>query len=246
MTTTPTAGATLDVVNRPDDLSIRRSIVNQPEPASTVGPRHVVLVSAGLSQPSSTRLLGDRLAEATVAALAEQGVDATVETVELRDHAHAIMDAMLTGFASGDLAQVIEDVTGADALVLVTPLFTTTYSGLFKSFVDILDKDSLVGMPVLLGATGGTPRHSLALEYGLRPLFTYLRADVVTTSVFAATDDWAEAGGSAGTLPERVRRAGGELARTVASRAPRAQASGSAEPFSGTPSFEDLLGGLAG
>ena len=243
-----TSGGTLDLVNRHNaDPRTRRSSVNHLEPATTAGPRRVVLVSAGLSQPSSTRLLGDRLAEATVASLAEQGVGATVETVELRDHAHAIMDAMLTGFASGDLAHVIEQVTHADALVLVTPLFTTTYSGLFKSFVDILDKDSLVGMPVLLGATGGTPRHSLALEYGLRPLFTYLRADVATTTVFAATDDWAEAGGSAGTLPERVRRAGGELARTIASRDGRqAAASGPDAPFAGTPSFEDMLGGLAG
>jgi len=248
MTATTPAGGTLDMVNRPGPHPLtRRSIVNQPEPANQDDARRVVLVSAGLSQPSSTRLLGDRLAEATVAALAEQGVRATVETVELRDHAHAIMDAMLTGFASGDLAHVIEQVTHADALVLVTPLFTTTYSGLFKSFVDILDKDSLVGMPVLLGATGGTPRHSLALEYGLRPLFTYLRADVATTTVFAATDDWAEAGGSAGTLPERVRRAGRELARTVASRDARpSAAAGTGAPFSGTPSFEDMLGGLAG
>ncbi|WP_418605962.1 NAD(P)H-dependent oxidoreductase [Georgenia sp. SUBG003] len=92
---------------------------------------------------------------------------------------------------TGALREVLEKVTGADGLVLVTPLFTTTYSGLFKSFVDVLDKDSLTDMPVLLGATGGTPRHSLALEYSMRPLLTYLRADVVTTSVFAATDDWA-------------------------------------------------------
>lgn len=203
--------------------------------------RQIVAISAGLGQPSSTRLLADRLSAATVAELGDLGVEAEVTTVELRDVAHAITDAMLTGFASGDLAEVIEKVTGADALVLVTPLFTTTYSGLFKSFVDILDKDSLQGMPVLLGATGGTSRHSLAVEYSMRPLFTYLHADVATTSVFAATDDWAAEGDSthdAGPLPARIRRAAKELATTVAARDPRTTTG----MFDGVPSFAQMFG----
>ncbi|KRC31736.1 FMN reductase [Oerskovia sp. Root22] len=203
--------------------------------------RQIVAISAGLGQPSSTRLLADRLSAATVAELGDLGVTAEVTTVELRDVAHAVTDAMLTGFASGDLAEVIEKVTGADALVLVTPLFTTTYSGLFKSFVDILDKDSLQGMPVLLGATGGTSRHSLAVEYSMRPLFTYLHADVATTSVFAATDDWAAEGDSthdAGPLPARIRKAAKELAGTVAARDPRTTTG----MFDGVPSFAQMFG----
>lgn len=206
--------------------------------------RTIAVVHAGLGQPSSTRLLADRLAEATERELEALGHPAAVEMIELRDHAHAVVDAMLTGFPTGDLARAIETVTRADGLIAVSPLFTTTYSGLFKSFVDILDKDALTGMPVLLGATGGTPRHSLALEYSMRPLFTYLRADVVTTSVFAATDDWAQAGGPAhdgGTsLPERIERAGRSLATLVASRDERGTPD---DPFAATPSFLDLLGG---
>ncbi|GAA4727006.1 FMN reductase [Isoptericola chiayiensis] len=199
--------------------------------------RTLVVVTAGLSQPSSTRLLADRLAAASADALLEAGQETRVEVVELREHAHAIMDAMLTGFASGDLAEVLEKVTGADGLILVSPLFTTTYSGLFKSFVDIVDPDSLSGMPVLLGATGGTQRHSLALDYSMRPLLTYLRTQVVPTAVFAATDDWASQDEA---LQRRVARAGRELAEAVAARpAPR----GSDDPFGDTPDFADLLGG---
>ncbi|HEY0187344.1 MAG TPA: FMN reductase [Cellulomonas sp.] len=202
--------------------------------------RTIVALSAGLGQPSATRLLADRLAEATATGLTAAGVTAEVRTVELRDHAHDIVNAMLTGMASPALAEVLETVTGADGLIAVTPLFTTTYSGLFKSFVDILDKDALVGLPVLLGATGGTPRHSLALEYSIRPLFTYLRADVSTTSVFAATDDWATGATAAepSSLPARIHRAGAELARTIAARDVRA----TPDPFATAPSFADLLG----
>ncbi|GII98161.1 FMN reductase [Sediminihabitans luteus] len=205
--------------------------------------RRIVALSAGLSRPSSTRMLAERLGQAAVAALGDQGVDAELEVVELRDVAHPVVDAMLTGFATGELADVIEKVTNADAVVAVTPVFTASYAGLFKSFVDVLDKDALAGTPVLLGATGGTARHSLALDHALRPLFAYLRADVATTAVFAATDDWAASGHATGgeaALGERITRAGRELARTVAAREPRGEAD---DPFASAPSFESLLGG---
>ncbi|MDC7123027.1 FMN reductase [Cellulomonas fimi] len=202
--------------------------------------RSIVVVSAGLSQPSSTRLLADRLADATVAELAQRGITAKVETVELRDLAHEIVNMTLTGFASGPLREALDKVDRADGVIAVSPVFSASYSGLFKSFVDVLDKDALVGRPVLLGATGGTARHSLALEYALRPLFAYLRADVVPTGVFAATDDWADAGSDrVNPLPDRIRRAGRQLAEEVADREPSAPAG----LYDAVPSFEDLLGG---
>ena len=207
--------------------------------------RSLVAVSAGLGTPSSTRMLADRLASATADALGERGVEAGVRSVELRDVAHDVTDMMLTGFAPSALREVLDAVTGADGLVLVTPLFTTTYSGLFKSFVDVLDKDSLVDMPVLLGATGGTPRHSLALEYSVRPLFTYLRADVATTSVFAAPDDWSGEADAANPLPRRIQRAGRELASLMADGEKR-RAAAPADPFESPVDFADLLAGLGG
>ncbi|WFR68574.1 NAD(P)H-dependent oxidoreductase [Curtobacterium flaccumfaciens] len=151
----------------------------------------IALVTAGLSEPSSTRLLADRLAEAAVASLAAPGSgSAHVLHVDLRPLAHEITDAMLTGFAAPALSAAMATVVEADAVVFVTPIFTAGVSGLAKSFLDVLDKDALADMPVLLGATGGTARHSLAIEHGLRPVFAYLRAAVVPTGVFAATDDW--------------------------------------------------------
>lgn len=199
--------------------------------------RTIAVVSAGLSTPSSTRLLADRLTTATVAALRNRGIRATVEVVELREHARDLADNLLTGFANGPLRSAVDTVTGADAVLAVTPIFSASYSGLFKTFFDVLDKDALVGTPVLMGATAGTARHSLALEHALRPLFAYLLATVVPTAVFAASEDWA---GGDGGLADRVDRAAGELADLVAGRPPAAPVDPFADP---TSSFEDLLRG---
>jgi len=174
-------------------------------------PLHVVVVTAGLSQPSSTRLLADRLAGATEQALT--GRDVEVETVELRDWAHDLTNHLLTGFPGPDLASVLERVRNADALIAVTPIFNASYSGLFKTFFDVLGLDALVDKPVLIAATGGSARHSLALDHALRPLFAYLRAIVVPTAVYAATEDWA----FDNELNARIHRAAGQLAQLVES-----------------------------
>ncbi|GAA2601039.1 FMN reductase [Streptomyces axinellae] len=188
-----------------------------------VRPVRLTVVSAGLGEPSSTRLLADRLAEATRVALAEDRVETETEVVELRGLATGIAHAFVTGLTGDELREGVERVTDADALIAVTPVFSASYSGLFKSFFDVVgmtDKDALAGTPVLLGATGGSPRHSLVLEHALRPLFTYLRAVTVPTAVYAATDDWATADdGLTPSLPRRVARAGGELATLTAPRA---------------------------
>ncbi|MDQ1555248.1 MAG: reductase [Actinomycetota bacterium] len=178
--------------------------------------RTLAVVSAGLSQPSSTRLLADRLADATVARLTEQGIEVEVSTFDLRDVASDIMNNLVTGFPSPRLEKVIEGVTTADGLIAVTPIFTTSYSGLFKSFFDILDNQSLVDMPTLLGATAGTARHSLAIDYAMRPLFTYLHAIAVPTGVFAASEDWGSGADRVRTLPDRIGRGASELAALLA------------------------------
>ncbi|MGZ4548568.1 MAG: FMN reductase [Blastococcus sp.] len=199
--------------------------------------RTLAVVSAGLGNPSSTRLLADRLTAATVEALRERGITATVEVVELRQHARDLADNLLTGFPNASLREAVDTVTGADGLIVVTPIFSASFSGLFKTFFDVLDKDALAGRPVLMGATAGTARHSLALEHALRPLFAYLRAVVAPTAVFAASEDWA--GGNAG-LHDRITRAAGELADLMAGRPPAAPA----DPFDDpTTSFEELLKG---
>lgn len=200
--------------------------------------RRIVAVSAGLSQPSSTRMLADRLVAAAAAALEESGDDVTVDTIELRDLAHDVMDMMLTGFPSVRLSAAIDAVKNSDGLVAVTPVFTAASSGLFKSFFDVLDSKTLVGKPVALGATAGTPRHSLVLEHSLRPMFAYLRADTVPTAVFAATDDWGNGDDGGPELPTRIGRAATELAGRIRTYVPGPDLT---DPFAALVPFEQQL-----
>ncbi|MFI7248820.1 CE1759 family FMN reductase [Micromonospora chalcea] len=201
--------------------------------------RTLAVVSAGLAQPSSTRLLADQLAAAARDELAGRGATVELRTVELREHAHDVVNHLLTGFAPAALRRTLDAVAAADALIAVTPIFNASYNGLFKSFFDVIDRDTLAGKPVLIGATGGTARHSLALEHAVRPMFTYLRAATLPTAVFAAPEDWAGDDGDS-ALRSRIRRAAAELAEQVEHRPP---ATGPADPFALTTDFADLLAG---
>ncbi|MEZ5188404.1 MAG: FMN reductase [Microbacterium sp.] len=206
--------------------------------------RRIAVVSAGLSNPSSTRMLADRLAAATLAQLAERGIEASVDTIELRDLAHDITNNLLTGFAPAELESAINTVVSADALIVVTPIFSTSYSGLFKSFIDVLDPDALTGKPVLIGANAGTARHSLAIDYAIRPLFAYLHAEAVSTGVFAASSDWGSAADQVAPLSSRVEKGARELAEAVARREP-AKSTDPFDPDNYLGSFQHLMGGEA-
>ncbi|WP_068265689.1 FMN reductase [Janibacter limosus] len=209
--------------------------------------RSVVVISAGLSQPSSTRLLADQLAAATRSAVGGRGESVDIEFVELRELAVEMAESMVSGGRpTPALGAAQRQVAAADGIITVTPVFTASYSGLFKTFVDLLDKDSLTGKPVLIAATAGTPRHSLVLEHAMRPLFAYLRAIVVPTAVFAATEDF---GGEA-DLDARVHRAAGELAGLVVAErtgvAGFAQGDEEAGPLGPVTDFSELLRGHDG
>jgi FMN reductase len=177
--------------------------------------RTVAVVSAGLRKPSSTRLLADQLAVGTDSALRQRGIEPVLDVVELREHAQDLANNLLTGFPSPSLRSVVDRVLNADGLIAVTPIFTASYSGLFKTFFDVLEDGSLAGRPVLLGATGGTERHSLAIDHAMRPLFAYLRAQVVPTGVYAASSDWGVTEEGQHALSDRVERATAELADLI-------------------------------
>lgn len=201
--------------------------------------RSIAVVTAGLRQPSSSRLLADRLSDATTAALAQRGYDSSIEVVEVRDHAHELVDNLVTGFAPPDLRRVIDMAVAADGLIAVSPIFTASYSALFKAFFDVLDAEALTDMPVLMGATGGTERHSLALDHAFRPMFSYLRAVATPTAVYAASTDWGRTEQGTTRLAARIERGAAQFADLVAARHARP----ASDPLLDITPFEQLLRG---
>jgi FMN reductase len=204
---------------------------------SAMSERKIVVISAGLGVPSSSRMLADQLAASTVDQFRLQGDKAEIQLVELRDYAVDIANNMVTGYAGPKLDEVIKATIAADALIVVTPVFSASYSGLFKSFFDVVEPRALAGKPVLMGATGGSARHSLALDYAVRPLFSYLRARTVQTTVFAAPEDWGAGEAGTGGLSERSDRAAAELVDLVQGAPVTERGRGGIE----AKSFEEIL-----
>jgi len=126
--------------------------------------------------------------------------------IELGPLAVEIAQAIVSGFSGERVQAAIERLAGADAVIASTPVYKAGMSGLFKSFVDLLDNDLLIATPIVLAATAGTARHAMVVDEQLRPLFAFLRAIPVPTSLFAAPEDWGSS-----TLGERIERAATEL-----------------------------------
>lgn len=176
----------------------------------------LAIVSGGLREPSSTRLLADHISAAVHDELAAANVDVSTTVIELRPLGRAIIDAMLTGYPNADLEAAFDTIATADGLVAVTPAFNASYSGLFKCFFDVLPEETVSDMPVMIAATGGTERHSLVLEHAMRPMFSYLHAVVSPSGVYAATDDFGSQQG-ASSLSRRIIRAASDFARLLQS-----------------------------
>jgi FMN reductase len=213
---------------------------NDPE-ESMVETRRITVLSAGLGVPSSSRLLADQLTAAAEHRLADAGYQVEVDVVELRDLAVDIANNFVTGYAAPRLAEVIAGVEASDGIIAISPVFSASYSGLFKSFIDVLDPKSLEGKAVLLGATGGTDRHQMVLDYAMRPLFTYLRTRIAATAVFAGPQDWGNTDDGGTPLSERVHRAASEFAGLLKGEQP-----GGKPAMAESLPFEQLLAGISG
>ena len=198
----------------------------------------IAVVSAGLGEPSSTKLLADRLRDATLRTLAAHGQHAEAVDIVLRPLAQDIASHMLTHNASESLDAAIREVIGAEAIIAVSPTFNMSYSGLFKSFFDVIEQGQLATIPTALGATGGTSRHSMVTDTAMRPMFSYLKAQVVPTAVFAASEDWGNASG----LDRRIAREGKELADLMVAMPRRREADPFDESSDAFVSFEQMLG----
>lgn len=176
------------------------------EGQSGATPLTLVVVSAGASDPSSTRLLADRAANRVTALAGERGRQVTTSAIDLRELASEITSALTSSLKGERLTRAVEALAGADGLIVSSPVYMAGPSGLFTSFFQVLDTDLLIATPTILAATAGTARHALVVDEQIRAHFAYLRALPVPTSLFAATEDWNDT-----ELGARIDRAAFEL-----------------------------------
>lgn len=145
----------------------------------------IVAVSGSLHRPSSTTALVAGLA----AAVAER-VDADVRVLELADLGPLLAGALRREALAPEVEEALVAIETADLLVVGSPVYRASFTGLFKHLFDFVGQHSLVDTPVLLAATGGSHRHALTIEHQLRPLFAFFQALTLPVGVFAASEDF--------------------------------------------------------
>jgi FMN reductase len=169
-------------------------------------PFALTVVSAGTSDPSSSRLLADRTATAVAATARERGREVRATVVDLRQIAGEVTSALTSNVLGPGLTAAVDALRGADGLIVSTPVYSAGPSGLFTSFFQVIDNDLIIAKPVILAATAGSPRHALVVDEQMRSHFAYLRTLSVPTSLFAANEDWGDS-----ALGVRIDRAALEL-----------------------------------
>lgn len=179
-----------DTSNDRRDTARSRPVAQQNAAVRRGGPYRIALVSGGTSDPSSTRMLADRIADQVARQAHERGAEVAISVIDLRQLASEITTAMVSQLIGPGLERAIEVMGAADGIIAAAPVYMAQPSGLFSSFFHTLDNDLLIGKPVVLAATAGTARHALVVDGEMRSLFAFLRTLTAPTSVFAASDDW--------------------------------------------------------
>lgn len=173
--------------------------------------KKLVVVNGGVSNPSTTRTLAEQIAAAVSAQVSKRGEGLEISYIDVNELVMDLATAMTTGVFTEKVRAALDAAAESDALIAATPVFTASYAGSFKMFFDALDQNALTGVPVIIAATAGTARHSLVLDYAMRPLFSYLRANVMPTGIFQATDDFGHDTG----LDGRITRAASEISEQI-------------------------------
>ena len=159
----------------------------------------LVAVSGGLQRPSRTLAL----VEAIVARIAD-AVPVDLHIVALSEIAADVGVALDRRNVYAEVEVHLRAIEGADALIVASPVFRASFTGLFKHLFDLVHQDALVDVPVLLAATGGSERHALVLEHQLRPLFSFFEARTLPIGIYASTHDFTNYEVTSAALRERI------------------------------------------
>ncbi|MBE3026701.1 FMN reductase [Janthinobacterium sp. BJB1] len=148
-------------------------------------PLRLVAVSGGLQRPSKAAALAEHLMD-----LIADEVLCEQRLVELGQLAPQLAGAVWRSQLPETVERELAAVEQADIVVVATPVYRGSYTGLFKHFFDFIDQDALIDKPVLLAATGGSERHALMIDHQLRPLFSFFQARTLPLGVYATDKDF--------------------------------------------------------
>ncbi|WP_426353447.1 FMN reductase [Stenotrophomonas maltophilia] len=165
-------------------------------------PLRIVAVSGGLQRPSRAATLAEHLLD-----LIGEDVACKPHLIELGELAPQLAGALWRSQLPEGVERQLVAVEQADVLVVATPVYRGSYTGLFKHFFDFIHQDALVDTPILLAATGGSERHALVIDHQLRPLFSFFQARTLPLGVYATDRDFADGRVHNDALIQRARLA---------------------------------------
>ncbi len=159
-------------------------------------------LAGSLSAPSRTRALVD-----LIAFKATQRFAAEASSYDLRDLQPSLGQAQSPADLDPLARSILETILNADVLIVGSPVYKGSYTGLFKHLIDLIEPEALRGKPVLLTATGGGDRHALVIEHQLRPLFGFFEAATLPTGIYAGAADFQDGVPASPALLKRIDRA---------------------------------------
>jgi len=174
----------------------------------------IIGFAGSLSRPSRTRALVSAAVKSTAERTGRYGA-----VYDLRDFGTSLGSATVIGDLDTDARVVVERILNAEALVVGTPVYKGSYTGLFKHLFDLIEPAALKDKPILLTATGGGDRHALVIEHQIRPLFGFFEAATIANEVYAPSADFKDSELSSPELLTHLDTAQRQLASAIRAQA---------------------------
>jgi FMN reductase len=170
----------------------------------------IVAVSGSLHSPSKTTVLAREILEGFAHELrAGSGPNLEVEThlIELSEVGREFAGALRRDELSPAAESAVRRIESATLLIVASPVYRASFTGLFKHVFDFVGQYSLIDTPVLLAATGGSDRHALIIEHQFRPLFSFFQAITLPLGVYASDNDFVDYRIESPALVDRIGQA---------------------------------------
>lgn len=159
----------------------------------------VIALSGSLTQPSRTRHLVELIGQQ-----AARRLHADFELIDVSELAPSLAATVSFKNLPDAVHQAQQKLARADLIVIGSPVYKGSYSGLLKHFLDLVDPALLSGEVALLAATGGSDRHALVIEHQLRPLASFFELHTVPAGVYARDTEFSDYRLSSDSVQQRI------------------------------------------